>query len=160
MRIIEKEVFKYSELEDSAKQRAREWFSDFGYSWTDESMDSIKAFCDHYNVQITDYCICPYRASFINTDAENSHFRGLTFKQVEAEKDLMPTGYCIDCDLFQTMYESMRDNGGNALQAFRDAIEAGLNAMIADMEYQDSEEYISEMMAANDYEFDEMGRVA
>lgn len=160
MRVIEKTIYKYSELEDSAKQRAREWFSQGGYTWIDEGITSIKAFCNHYNVRLKDYSVCPYAHSYMDTDADNQHFRGVTLKQVESEKDLTPTGYCIDSTLYITMFESMRDNGGNALGAFKDAIDAAMKDLIADMEYQDSEEYISQMMEANDYEFDEMGRVA
>lgn len=157
MRTIEKEVFTYSELNESAKDNAREWFSRGGYAWIDEGIDSVKAFCDHYGVRLTDYSLSPYSYSYMETDVTNSHFRGLTLKQVEKEKSLMPTGYCIDCDLFETMYESMRDNHGDALQAFQDAIEAGKRAVLADMEYQDSEEHIAEMMEVNGYEFYENG---
>lgn len=160
MRVIEQTIYKYSELDDHAKQRAREWFSSGGYTWIDEGIDSIKAFCSHYNVTLKDYSLSPYSYSYIKTDAENQNFRGVTLKQVEAEKDLNPTGYCVDCTLFITMYESMRDNGGNALAAFHDAIEAAKRDIISDMEWQDSEECISELMAVNDYEFDEMGRIA
>lgn len=159
MRTIEQTIFNYSELEDSAKERAREWFSSGGYTWIDEGLDSVRAFCAHYGVKITDYDLSPYSYSSIDTNVENCHVRGVTLKQVEKEKDLMPTGYCLDCDLFITMFESMRDNGGNALQAFKDAIEAGKKAIIAEMEYQDSDEYITEMMEANNYELDESGRI-
>jgi hypothetical protein len=159
MRVIEKQIYTYAELDDSAKARAREWFSSGGYTWIDEGIDSIKAFCNHYNVRLQDYSLSPYAYSYIETDADNQHFRGVTLKKVESEKDLMPTGYCVDADLFITMYESMRDNGGNALQAFKDAIEAGKKSLIADMEYQDSEEHIAEMMEVNGYEFDEEGEI-
>ena len=57
------------------------------------------------------------------------------------------------------MYQSMKDNGGNALEAFLDAIEAGKKGIICDMEHQDSEEYISEMMEINDYQFLEDGSI-
>jgi ribosome assembly protein YihI (activator of Der GTPase) len=158
MRTIEQVIYKYSELDDSAKQSAKEWFSQGGYTWIDEGIDSIRAFCKHYGVKLEDYSISPYSYSYIKTNVENHHLRGIKFKQVEKEKGLTPTGYCLDCDLFSTMYESMRDNGGNALSAFLDAIEAGKRGIIADMEWQDSDEYIEEMMDINDYEFNEQGR--
>jgi hypothetical protein len=153
METVEMTIYKYSELDDYAQGKAREWFSSVGYVWIDEGIASIRAFCDHYGVKLEDYSISPYSHSYIKTDAENHHFRGIKFKQVEGEKDLNPTGYCLDCDLFGTMHKSMKDNGGNALLAFQDAIEAGKDGIIADMEWQDSEEYISEMIEANDYKF-------
>lgn len=159
MELIEIQVFDYKELDEQAKEKARDWFSSGGYVWTDEGIDSIKAFCEHYGIELKDYSLSPYSYSYIKTNAENHHFRGIKLKQVEKEKDLMPTGYCVDCDLFITMYESMKENGGNAFQAFLDAIEAGKKALIADMEYQDSEEYISEMMQVNGYRFTEWGEI-
>lgn len=159
MQTVEMTIYKYSELDDYAQGKAREWFKECGYTWIDEGIDSIKAFCDHYGVKLEDYSLSPYSYSYIKTDAENHHFRGLKFKQVEKEKDLMPTGYCLDCDLFITMYESMKENGGNALQAFEDAIEAGMKGILSDMEHQDSQEYIEEMIETNDYQFLDDGTI-
>jgi hypothetical protein len=159
METVEMKIYSYSELGDYAQGKAREWFKNCGYTWIDEGIESIRAFCDHYGVKITDYTISPYSHSYIDTNVENHHLRGVTLKQVEKERDLMPTGYFLDCDLFQTMHESMKENGGNALQAFKDAIEAVMKGIIADMEHQDSEEHISEMIEANDYQFLEDGTI-
>jgi hypothetical protein len=159
MRIIEKTVYTYAELSDSAKENAKQWFSSGGYTWIDEGIDSIKAFCGHYGIELKDYSLSPYAYSYIETNAENRHFRGVTLKKVLLEKDLMPTGYCVDCDLFYAMAENMKENGGNALAAFNFAIDAGKKSILADMEYQDSDEYIAEVMEINNYEFDENGRV-
>lgn len=153
-------IYQYDELSNPAKEKAREWVKSFEYFGVDDGVQSVEAFCRHYGVMLTDYSLSPYSYSDINTNAEAKHFRGVTLKQVEKVKDLMPTGYCIDCDLFITMYESMRDNGGNALQAFNSAIEAGKRAIISDMEYQDSDEYAEEMIQANEYEFLENGATA
>jgi len=159
MRTIEIDIFKYSELTDSAKASAREWLQRGGYVWIDESIDSIRAFCDHFGVKLEGYYLSPYAHSYIETSADNSNFRRYTLKQSEEEKGLTPTGYCLDCDLFETMHKRMKETGC-ALIAFNDAIEAGKRGIIADMEYQDSEEYISEMMEINDYEFKENGKRA
>ena len=159
MQTVEMTIYKYSELDDYAQGKAKEWFSSGGYTWIDEGIESIRTFCEHYGVKLEDYSLSPYSYSYIKTNVENHHFRGIKFKQVEKEKDLTPTGYCLDCDLFSTMYQSMKDNGGNALEAFLDAIEAGKKGIICDMEHQDSEEYISEMMEINDYQFLEDGSI-
>lgn len=151
-------IYTFDELSDHAKDKAREWFKGASDYWgVDDGIDSIKAFCNHYGVKVTDYELSTCSYSYIDTDIENRHLRGVTLKQVEKEKDLMPTGYCVDCDLFITMYESMRDNGGNALQAFKDAVEAGKKSIISDMEYQESDEYADETIEANGYEFLENG---
>ena len=157
MKTIEINIYQYSELEDSAKQRAREWFSESGYVWIDEGIETIKAFCDLFGVTLKDYSFSPYSYSYIKTDADNQHFRGLTLKEVEKNRALSLTGYCLECDLLETMADSMKASGC-ALSAFNDAIEAGKRGIIADMEWQDSEEYIAEMMEINGYDFDQDGR--
>ena len=159
MEMVEMTIYKYSELDDHAKENARQWFKEGGYVWIDEGIASIRAFCEHYGVKLEDYSLSPYSYSYIKTNVENSHFRGIKFKQVEKERGLNPTGYCLDCDLFQTMHDSMKENGGNALLAFNEAIEAGKRGIIADMEWQDSEEYIEEMIEANDYQFFDNGSI-
>jgi hypothetical protein len=158
MQTVEIEIFEYSELDDAGKSRAREWFSQGGYTWIDEGIDSVKAFCQHFGVDLKDYSISPYSPSYIDTNVENHHFRGLTLKQVDKNRSLELTGYCLDCDLLETMYTVMKQTG-NALLAFNEAIEAGLKGIISEMEYQDSEEYITEMMEINEYKFDAYGRI-
>lgn len=151
-------VYKFDELDSTAQDRAREWFRNGGeYHWIDEGIDSVKAFCKHYGVTLKDYSISPYAYSYFTTDAENQNFRGVTLKLVESEKDLMPTGYCVDADLFSTMFESMKANQGNTLQAFNESIDAGLKSIVSDMEYQDSNEHIDECLVINEYEFLESG---
>jgi len=157
MKTIEINIYQYAELEDSAKQRAREWFSESGYVWIDEGIDTIKAFCDLFGVTLKDYSLTTCSHSYITTNAENEHFRGLTLKQVEKNRALSLTGYCLECDLLEAMADSMKETGC-ALKAFNEAIEAGKRGIIADMEWQDSEEYIAEMMEINGYDFDEDGR--
>jgi len=157
MKTIEINIYQYAELEDRAKQRAREWFSESGYVWIDEGIDTIKAFCDLFGVNLKDYSLSTCSHSYITTNAENEHFRGLTLKQVEKNRALSLTGYCLECDLLEAMADSMKETGC-ALKAFNEAIEAGKRGIIADMEWQDSEEYIAEMMEINGYDFDEDGR--
>ena len=152
-------IYKFDELSASSQETAVSNYRNLGreYHWIDDGMDSIKSFCRHYGVSLKNYELSPYSHSFIDTDAENSNFRGITLKQVENEKDLMPTGYCIDSDLYITMFESMKTHQGNALEAFSDAIEAGKKSMLDDMRVQDEDEYISEHLEFNCYEFYEDG---
>ena len=157
MRTIEKTVFTYAELSDSAKQTAKEWFSSGGYTWVDEGIDSIRAFCRALSLpDKLDYELSPYCHSYIDSDVTPAYFRGLKLKDID--RNAMPTGYCLDCDLFYTFYDTFKETG-NAYGAFIAALDAAKKSIIADMEYQDSDEYIAEMMDVNGYEFDENGRI-
>lgn len=158
MKTIELGLYKFDELSESAKQSAISDYRNRGseYHWIDESLDSIKAFCNHFGVTLGDYEISPYSYSHIKTNAQNHHFRGMKLK--DFDREYMPTGYCVDCDLWVTFYDTFKQKG-DLLGAFNAAIDAGLKAIINDMEYQDSKEYISEHLIINEYDFLESGKL-
>jgi len=57
---IEKTLFTFDELSESAKERAREnWRANMDFAWSDESLESIKAFCDYFNVTLRHWSIRP-----------------------------------------------------------------------------------------------------
>ncbi len=94
-------IYTFDELpDDDAKERARErgrqWVSD-DPAWNDESYESIEAFRKHFGVKLKEWSIGAYESLDYSTNAENSHFRGLKLSQFD--RDYMPTGYCLDCDL-------------------------------------------------------------
>jgi len=157
MRTIEKTLFTFEELSDSAKETAREnWRANMDFAWSDESIDSIKAFCEYFNVTLTDWRVGAYEPFDYETNAENRHFRGVKLKTIN--RDSMPTGYCLDCDLWFTFYDEFKRTG-DAKNAFDDAIYAGFKAWRDDMEYQLSDESIDESLTINEYEFYENGEM-
>lgn len=150
-------LYKFDELNDTTKDKAREWYrQNLDYPWFDESMNSINAFCDEFGVSIKDYSIGAFCHSYIETDAENSNFRGLKLKNVR--RDNMPTGYCFDCTLWQTFYDEFKRTG-DALYAFNDAIDNARREIVADIEYQYTDESVDEMLTINEYEFTENGSI-
>jgi hypothetical protein len=157
MRVIEKEVFTYEELSDSAKNEARAWWTDQGveYCWWKDGFDSIKAFCDHFGVNIVNYEVGAFSYSWMKTNADNSHFRGLKLKDFDPNH--MPTGYCVDSTLWNAFYKTWKFTG-SPLSAFNDAIDEAIQDIRADWEYQYSDEAIEEMLIINEYEFTESGK--
>lgn len=158
MQTIELQLFKFDELDQSAKDYAISEYRHHQseYFWIDDSINSIKAFCNHFDIKLKDYSISPYSYSYIDTNAENHHFRGMKLK--DFDREYMPTGYCVDCDLWVTFYDTLKEKG-DFLGAFKAGIDAGLRAIIADMEYQDSDEHIAEMLTINEYDFLESGKL-
>ena len=150
-------LYQFNELSDDAKERAREWWRDgLEYFWWDESIGSIRAFCDHFGVKIKDYSIGAYSPSYMDTDAENANFRGM--RLADFTRDAMPTGYCLDCALWQTFYDEFKRTG-SALKAFNEAIDAAVTEIKEDAEYQYSDECIDELLVANKYDFTENGKI-
>jgi hypothetical protein len=153
-------VYGYSELSDAAKSRARDWYREASAGdipWADESIGSIQAFCDEFGVTLKSWACNPYESPEYETNAENSHFRGR--KLGGFSRDAMPTGYCLDCGLYQKFYDEFKRTG-NAKQAFDAALWAGFIEWRDDMEYQMSDESIEETIEANEYTFTEDGKRA
>lgn len=158
MRNITKTVYLFSELSDRAKEKAREWWRQGDpTAWDDDSLDSIKAFCTEFGVTLRDYSVAPYSRPTYSVDADNSNFRGRKLR--EFNRDAMPTGYCLDCPLWQTFCDEWKKTG-DPKQSFDSALHAAFNEWRDDREYQLSDESIDETIEANEYEFDEKGAVA
>lgn len=157
MRIVEIEVYKYAELEGKARERAREWYCDgLDYYWWDDSLASVKGFCDLFGVVVRDYSIGAFSPSWIETNASNEHFRGWGKSEINALRDTTINGYYVECILIDAMIEKFALTG-DAKEAFLYAIDKAVDDIRRDWEYQYSEEAVSEMMEANNYEFDKYG---
>jgi hypothetical protein len=158
MKIKKIAVFTFAELGDPAKGQVLAYFRDrVDYPWFSDALDSIKAFVEHFKGRILDYSIGGevYR-SYVKTTIDQSYFRGVKLKDIDHTQ--MPTGYHLDCTLWGTMKEEFTKTG-DAFYAFQQAIESALADIASDVEYQYSDEALTEMIEANDYEFTEDGEI-
>jgi hypothetical protein len=158
MKIKNVKVYSFDELSDSSKSQVLAYFGErVDYPWFSESLDSIKAFVEHFHGRILDYSIGGevYR-SYIKTTVEPSYFRGVKLKDIDPAYN--PTGYCLDLTLWGTMKEEFTKTG-DAFYAYQQAIESALADIASDVEYQYSEEALTEMIEANEYEFTEDGEI-
>lgn len=158
MRTIETTIYTFDELSDKAKERAiEEQRYHMEYPWTKDCLDSLNAFCDEFNVRVTECTLSDcYRASIV-TDATPRHFRGV--KLSSFDREVMPTGFCFDSDLRYTFHDEFKKTG-DAYHAFETAIEAFLSAVRRDISWHYSDEAIQENIEANEYEFTENGDLA
>ena len=158
MRIIEKQIFTFDELSDSAKERAREWYRrGLEYPWWDEVKGSLNGFCDEFGIKVLDYSMGDSRRAFVKTDASPSNFRGL--KLSNFDREAMPSGFCFDCALRYSFADEWKKTG-DAFHAFKIALESFLREVENDVDYQYSDEAVDESIEANGYEFDEFGGAA
>ena len=159
METIELQIFKFSELSEEAKSKAINWanYKNIFYgAWQDESLDSIRTFCEHFGAKLKDWSVGPFSPYYYKTTAENENFRGL--KLARFNREFMPTGYCLDCALWQSFHDEFKKTGSAKL-AFNRALDCGFREWREDMEWQCSEEYIGENLEINDYRFFENGEV-
>lgn len=154
MRTIEKTIYTFDELSESAKNRAREWMRvGLEYPWYSEAVDSLRAFCDEFGVEVLDYSLGDYRG-FVKTNVSNANFRG--FKLSKFDREAMPTGYCFDSSLRYTFADEFKKYG-DALNAFKNALNVFTVEVERDVEFYFSDESIDESIEANGHEFDEFG---
>ena len=157
MEIIEVKVYTFEELDDDAKDTARDQFRQgLDYPWWDESMGSVRAFVEHFGGRIRDYSIGERGRDYVKTDVGPGNFRGLKLK--DFKPDHMPTGFCIDCDLWGTFHKEWKRTG-DPVYAFQQAIEAALSAIASDVEYHYSDKCIDETLKFNSYRFTENGKL-
>lgn len=155
MQVVELQIFNFHELDDQAKNKAREWHRcSIEYPWYDEAKDSLKAFCDHFNVTVKDWALGDMRG-YVKTNAEQRHFRGI--KLSEQDRDAMPTGLWLDCDLWMTFYDEFKRTG-DAKAAFDDALHNFVKAVANDVEYFYSNESVDEHIETNMWTFTKEGK--
>lgn len=156
MRTISKTVFLFSELSDDARTRALETMRGWPdiYGWSEESLQSIRAFCDRFGVCLTQYSVSPWSQIEYETDATNANFRGVNLRDIN--RDEMPTGYALDCALWQTFFDEFKRTG-DSLHAFGAALDAAFNEWRKDWEDAYSDEQLAELADINEWEFYENG---
>ena len=155
MRTIETNLYTFDELDDRAKENARTWFRTVSeYPWYDYALAALNAFCDKFNVRVTDYCLSDDYRSSVSTDVMPSHFRGVKLKDID--RNAMPTGYYMDSSLMFEFYDTFKKTG-NAYYAFEQAIEQFLIDVRKDIEAFYSDESVDENIEMNEYEFTDKG---
>lgn len=157
MKTIQTTVYSFEELNEKAKERARDWWKqNLEYPWFDESMDSIRAFVEHFGARVGNWSIGERGRDYIKTDITQDRFRGLKLK--DFSPDHMPTGYCLDCDLWGTFHKEWKRTS-DPMYSFEQALEAALSAIASDVEYQYTNESVDDYLIVNEYQFTEEGRV-
>jgi hypothetical protein len=156
MKIKKIACYSFEELSQSSKEKAVAKFSEHDeYPWFDEAMASATAFVEHFGAKITNYSIgLEAHRSRVQTTIEPSSFRGMKLK--DFSRDYMPTGYCIDCDLWMEFYDEFKKTG-HAHHAFNMALESFYQAVARDVEDYFSFESMAELLTINEYEFNEDG---
>jgi hypothetical protein len=72
-----------------------------------------------------------------------------------------PTGYCIDYDILQPLYDFMHKPYDVDIESLFDkCFDAWLKAVHSDLQWQESMEYFEDHAEANDYDFEEDGSIA
>lgn len=163
-------LYQYSELSDTAKERARQWFLEsdrFDYEW-----DCLKDDAEAIGLNLTEWDYGRYAKGDFLEDA--CHCAVQIIKNHGDVCETYKTAEKFSSDRDKLIEMAPRNEDGEldneyALDQALDVLEREFLASIledyrvnADKQYDyvQSEEYIAEMMEANEYEFTEDGRRA
>jgi hypothetical protein len=81
--------------------------------------------------------------------------------KIQLEHSCVLTGYCMDDDILQPIYDFMSkpDKRTDFKELMADCFHAWIKACNEDIEYQNSDEHIKEELEINNYEFTENGEI-
>ncbi len=198
-----KTVYKFDELSDRAKEKARDWMREsnyeLGYPWADETRQSLEAFAKLFPITLKDWSYGGRgEGVYFSIDDENIEglkglrlhrwlmnnihpriFKGKYYSTVgkhvdgkytytnrhsncQLESSCPLTGYCMDEVLLDPVHAFLKKPALDVTlkDLLEDCFHAWVKEASNDADYQNSDEAIDESIHANDYEFDENGKVA
>jgi len=154
MKTVEIKLYKFNELTDDIQKKVIEdWRYNNEYVWIDDDIDIIKQFAQDFNITIEDYELSPYSYSYIKYDTSTLD-TDIDIHSLKSKKD--------DNYLYGFMLEEYKKQLKYTFDkeySFNQAIECAKIYIIKEMEYQDSDEYIEELITMNEYDFTEDGGI-
>jgi hypothetical protein len=179
---ITKEVtlYTFDELDDDAKEVAREWFRscDPHLDWSGEWQDTLKAFTDQFPVEAADWQVGPFYPSHCDArftgdgDAaelagvrawkwlHNNGFATLHGTPIQyAKESYTLTGYCADWNILEplALFLARPDPRTTLEDLMQDCLTAWASGYQADMEDALEDEQVDDMLRANEYTFTAAG---
>ena len=174
MRTIETKIYRFDELSDEAKQRAKDdYAADCGYCWADDEMASIKALAEHFGGKMSNWEIdwfnCSHSSARFDMPELSKREIAELLKELgtysrrtmRGNGECKLTGYCGDenaIDGFRIAFK--RGKVVDLVELMQAAFDTWLKGAQSDCECQYSDEAFGEHCEANGYEFDEDGKFA
>jgi len=175
MRTITTTVYNFDELSDKAKEYAcdyvREMWHDF-YAWHNENAESLKGFAKFLGGKC-DWSVSLYRPSsaqvtdlpwYFTYTEDDEGYDVLTWMQDNKETILKCcpfTGFHMDEYLLDPMREYLDTPDDRTMeQLIQEGCDNWVNQYVLDWENCYTDEYITDFLQANEYEFTEGGAIA
>jgi len=152
MKEVTIQVFKFHELEKNIQEKVINHFRyDDDYVFIDDDIKIIKEFAEDFGVNVYDYSLSPYSHSYIKYDFDNFDEDNINLSEMLNDEPL----YEILFDEFKKQYGYTHDYK----YSFEQVMERAKKYILDEMEYQDSDNYITETIEINDYYFTEDGNI-
>jgi hypothetical protein len=185
MRIEERKLYQFDELEEKAQRKALDYYMT-DYPWGDENRESLDAFCNCFSVKVKDWDI---ERGFISWEfkgepwAERAGIRLYNWLMYHHFDTLYPmeykegkrkrewrrfpansgggvfTGYCMDDTLLDPIMNFLKKptEGKDWEGLINDCLYTWVFAYREEIEYTYTDEFKKEQIEANNYEFLENG---
>ncbi len=171
-------IYQFNELTtEAAKERARQWWREVsaseGYSWSQDAIQSLKKLAEHFGGKVKDYQI-----DFFDSSPSSACFdmpEDMTKKEIQSRLaqlgsynkrtgkghgDCKLTGFCADEDAIDGFRAAFRRGERNLNELMQEAFKTWLKSSQSDARGQLENEYIDDILEANEYDFFEDGRRA
>lgn len=174
MRIEQIKICQFDELDERAKEKAREWYRSCGdcYGWAEDNLESLKAFCVHFHLKLVNWSLggsdnYNQRVEFrTQLDDEIQQIRSVRLWKWLNNQFPLPaldgscpfTGYAFDETLLDRIREFMKRPWDISYpELMEQCMEEFCTAYANDVDYSYSNEAVDENIRANEYEFTESG---
>ena len=170
MKVIETKVYTYEELNEKAKEKAREWYASVSdYPWGDEAIDTIKSFVKAFGGKLKNWSLDWSGGSYSSVDfqldknVENLFgvraLKWILNNGIDVSGNYPFTGMCFDENALDSVRAFLKNPTGKTI---REIVEEGIQNVIKcaqeDYEYQTYGEGAIETIIANEYTFTENGK--
>lgn len=167
MKTVQIEIYRFSELSPRSKENVFAHFREdptLASDVADEIIDSVKCFCKTFGITLKDIYFdnSDWKATFPKLDEDNEETVGEFLSSRLPKNDCPFTGVCHD----ETLLDPVRKNLNNTstdTEDLRSVLSDSLYAICwahrDEIEYLYSDEALTELIEANDYEFTEDGRI-
>lgn len=155
-------LYKYNELSDAAKEKARQWFLEGTYDDAQFAFDDMKEDAKNIGLELTAWEYGRYaRGRFIGGALEcaeavlKEHGETCeTYKTAKEHAAKLRQFSEDDADETSCEYDALKEAESEFLRALLEDYRVMLDK---EMDHRQSEEYIAETIEANEYEFYENG---
>ena len=152
MKTVKINIYKFNELEKTIQKKVIDKFKyEDDYIFIDEDIKIIKEFAVDFGVNIYDYSLCPYSYSYFKYNFDNDDIDNINLSEMKSDEPL----YEILFNEFKKQYKYTHDYE----YSFEQVMEKAKKYVIDEMIYQDSDEYITETIEINNYDFTKDGEI-
>lgn len=153
MKTVALKLYKFNELDKEIQKKVinNYRYNEYGYMFIDDDIKVIQDFANDFGINIYNYALSPYHHSYFKYDFDNFDKDNFDISKLDSDEPL----YEILLDEFKKQYNYSYDYK----TAFDMTMQRAIKYITDEMEYQDSDEYITETINLNDYDFTIDGKI-